>query len=70
MPETYRHTNLSQLQSGSKVNLERAMQSGGRFGGHIVQGHVDGTGVIGGITRDQNAVVLRSNLTTTNCSNI
>lgn len=57
MPETYRHTNLSQLQSGSKVNLERAMQSGGRFGGHIVQGHVDGTGVIGSITRDQNAIV-------------
>jgi riboflavin synthase len=57
MPETYRHTNLSQLQSGSKVNLERAMLSGGRFGGHIVQGHVDGTGVIGNITRDQNAIV-------------
>lgn len=57
MPETYRHTNLSQLQSGSKVNLERAMLSGGRFGGHIVQGHVDGTGVIGSITRDQNAIV-------------
>ncbi|MGO4527591.1 riboflavin synthase [Paenibacillus sp. 2TAF8] len=57
MPETYRHTNLSQLQSGSRVNLERAMLSGGRFGGHIVQGHVDGTGVIGSITRDQNAVV-------------
>ena len=57
MPETYRHTNLSQLQSGSKVNLERAMLSGGRFGGHIVQGHVDGTGVIVRITRDQNAVV-------------
>lgn len=57
MPETYRHTNLRQLQSGSKVNLERAMQSGGRFGGHIVQGHVDGTGVIGSITRDQNAIV-------------
>lgn len=57
MPETYRHTNLNQLQSGSKVNLERAMLSGGRFGGHIVQGHVDGTGVIGSITRDQNAVV-------------
>lgn len=57
MPETYRHTNLNHLQSGSKVNLERAMLSGGRFGGHIVQGHVDGTGVIGSITRDQNAVV-------------
>lgn len=57
MPETYRHTNLDKLQSGSRVNLERAMQSGGRFGGHIVQGHVDGTGTIVRMTRDQNAVV-------------
>ncbi|USB34727.1 riboflavin synthase [Paenibacillus sp. YPG26] len=57
MPETYRHTNLSALKVGGKVNLERAMAAGGRFGGHIVQGHVDGTGTITGVTRDQNAVV-------------
>ncbi|WP_433946391.1 riboflavin synthase [Paenibacillus sp. SN-8-1] len=57
MPETYRHTNLKHLKVGGKVNLERAMAAGGRFGGHIVQGHVDGTGTITGVTRDQNAVV-------------
>lgn len=57
MPQTYRHTNLSQLRSGSRVNLERAMAANGRFGGHIVQGHVDGVGTITGIKQDQNAVV-------------
>ncbi|MFD1138631.1 riboflavin synthase [Paenibacillus urinalis] len=57
MPETFRHTTLRHLGSGSPVNLERAMSAGGRFGGHIVQGHVDGTGQITAITRDQNAVV-------------
>lgn len=57
MPETYRNTNLKQLQPGSKVNLERAMAAGGRFGGHIVQGHVDGVGVIRSVRSDQNAVV-------------
>ncbi|MCM3784061.1 riboflavin synthase [Neobacillus mesonae] len=57
MPETYRHTTLKDLGNGSLVNLERAMSASGRFGGHIVQGHVDGTGKIMSITRDQNAVV-------------
>lgn len=57
MPETYRQTNLRELQSGSPVNLERAMQAGARFGGHIVQGHVDGTGVIRYMHREENAVV-------------
>lgn len=57
MPETYRHTNLNELSIGSKVNLERAMAAGGRFGGHIVQGHVDGTGKISSITKNQNAVI-------------
>src|SRR5690554_2866512 len=46
MPETFRKTNLHQLTNGHKVNLERAMQANGRFGGHIVQGHVDGVGII------------------------
>lgn len=57
MPETYRSTNLKGLQAGSKVNLERAMAAGGRFGGHIVQGHVDGIGIIRSVRRDQNASV-------------
>lgn len=57
MPETYRNTNLKELQGGSKVNLERAMAANARFGGHIVQGHVDGTGTIRSVHTDQNAVV-------------
>ncbi|MFB0841920.1 riboflavin synthase [Paenibacillus oleatilyticus] len=59
MPETFRRTNLSRLSSASPVNLERAMTAGGRFGGHIVQGHVDSTGIIRGRTPEENAVVFR-----------
>ncbi|OMO59967.1 Lumazine-binding protein [Corchorus olitorius] len=47
-PETLRKTSLSELESGSLVNLERAIQPTGRMGGHFVQGHVDGTGEIVG----------------------
>lgn len=57
MPETYRRTNLSALSPGSRLNLERAMPADGRFGGHIVQGHVDGIGRVRSRERDQNAVV-------------
>lgn len=57
MPQTYRNTNLKDLKPGSRVNLERAMAANGRFGGHIVQGHVDGIGTIVGTSQDQNAVV-------------
>lgn len=46
MPETMDKTTLGNLRPGSPVNLERAMQLGGRMGGHIVQGHVDATGLI------------------------
>ena len=45
-PETARVTSLGGLQPGSLVNLERAMRADGRFGGHLVLGHVDGTGTI------------------------
>jgi riboflavin synthase len=48
-PETARVTSLGDLKTGSPVNLERAMPANGRFGGHIVLGHVDGTGAIQGI---------------------
>ncbi|WP_438432290.1 riboflavin synthase [Gorillibacterium sp. sgz500922] len=57
MPETYRKTTLALLEPGSRVNLERAMAAGGRYGGHMVQGHVDATGVIRSRTREENAVV-------------
>lgn len=46
MAETYRKSNLGTLKAGSMVNLERAMATDGRFGGHIVSGHIDGTGTI------------------------
>ncbi|HZG76148.1 MAG TPA: riboflavin synthase, partial [Paenibacillus sp.] len=56
MPETFRKTTLSRLAPGDKVNLERAMLPTTRFGGHIVQGHVDGTGTIRGRGAVDNAV--------------
>jgi riboflavin synthase len=46
MPETLKASNIQDLGVGSKVNLERAMAAGGRFGGHFVSGHIDGTGKI------------------------
>ncbi|MGB9631982.1 MAG: riboflavin synthase [Chloroflexaceae bacterium] len=45
-PETLRRTNLGDLRLGDRVNLERSLALNGRFGGHFVQGHIDGTGVI------------------------
>ncbi|WP_431041197.1 riboflavin synthase [Streptomyces sp. P1-3] len=46
MAETLKRSSLGALVPGSRVNLERPMELGGRLGGHLVQGHVDGTGVI------------------------
>ncbi len=45
-PETLERSSLANLRPGGKVNIERAMKATDRFGGHIVQGHVDGVGVI------------------------
>ena len=56
MPETMRRTNLGTLNPGSAVNLERAMSANGRFGGHIVSGHIDGTGQIKSLKKEGNAV--------------
>ena len=56
MPETMRRTNLGALRPKSRVNLERAMAADGRFGGHIVAGHVDGTGTITDLSPEGNAV--------------
>ena len=56
MAETIRRSSLDTLKHGSKVNLERAMAADGRFGGHIVSGHIDGTGVIRSLEREDNAV--------------
>ena len=46
MPETLRRSALGDLREGDTVNLERALAVGGRYGGHVVQGHVDGVGVV------------------------
>ena len=56
MRETLERTSLHRLRAGSFVNLERALAADGRFGGHIVSGHIDGTGEIINIRRDANAV--------------
>ncbi|MDO4169387.1 MAG: riboflavin synthase [Lachnospiraceae bacterium] len=56
MPETFRRTSLGQLSIGKTVNLERAMAANGRFGGHIVAGHIDDTGTISNIHNEGNAV--------------
>lgn len=55
MPETFEGTTLRNLSHGSKVNLERAMAANGRFGGHFVNGHVDGIGTIVRIEKVENA---------------
>lgn len=52
MNETLKRSSLSTIHAGAKVNLERAMLNNGRFGGHIVSGHVDGTGTIMQIKKD------------------
>ena len=61
MAETLRRSSLGNLSRGSKVNLERAMAANGRFGGHIVSGHIDGTGRIASMVREDNAVWVEIN---------
>lgn len=56
MAETMRRSALGQLKSGSKVDLERAMAADGRFGGHIVSGHIDGVGTVREMKHEGNAV--------------
>lgn len=58
MEETLRRSSLGELQVGAPVNLELALRADGRLGGHIVQGHVDGTGVIAAIREEGFARVL------------
>ena len=59
MPETVSRSSMKTAAAGDKVNLERAMAADGRFGGHIVSGHIDGTGTIREMSRDENAVWVR-----------
>lgn len=58
MAETLRRSDLGALRQGDPVNLERAMAADGRFGGHIVAGHVDGTGTLAQKKQEGNAMVL------------
>jgi riboflavin synthase len=58
-PETLARTSLGDLAPGKNVNLERAMRVGDRLGGHLVQGHVDGTGSVVSITPSDGATVIR-----------
>jgi riboflavin synthase len=55
MPETMSRTNLGELRAGSSVNLERALRLSDRLGGHLVSGHIDGTGKISSRWNDGNA---------------
>lgn len=64
MPETFNATSLSTLKQRSLVNLERAMHASGRFGGHFVTGHVDGTGQILAKTTTENALVIQISVPT------
>jgi riboflavin synthase len=52
MHESLRRTSLAEVDSGAKVNLELALRADARLGGHIMQGHVDGVGVIAGVAED------------------
>jgi riboflavin synthase len=58
MPETLRRTNIGIMKPGHTVNLERSMPADGRFGGHFVQGHVDGTGKITSMVAEGDAVLM------------
>lgn len=58
MPETIRRTSLAELKKGSPVNLERALTLASRLGGHIVSGHIDGTGEVLSLKQEGNAVLL------------
>ncbi|MDD3267532.1 MAG: riboflavin synthase [Burkholderiales bacterium] len=57
MPETFNNTTLHLLSRGSAVNLERALAANGRFGGHIVSGHIDGVAKVTNYQKNQNAII-------------
>ncbi len=59
MPETMTKTSLKRLKNGSVVNLERAMAANGRFGGHMVSGHIDGTGTVLEMKENEIAVIYK-----------
>ena len=58
MPETLSKTNLGALKAGEPVNLERALSFGGRLGGHLVSGHIDGVGLLTGLEKQDIATLI------------
>ncbi len=60
--ETLRRSNLGTLKSGDRVNLERALAADGRFGGHLVSGHIDGTGTLNERRQEGNAIIFTFNV--------
>ncbi len=59
MPETLRRTSLEPLAEGDEVNLELPLRAGDRLGGHVMQGHVDGTGTVEAVTEEGSSKVVR-----------
>src|SRR5947209_7188261 len=59
MPETYRRSNLGDLEPGDKVNLERSLQLAGRISGHLVRGVVEATGTLESFTNEGEAIIMR-----------
>jgi riboflavin synthase len=57
-PETVARTTFKQMAPGKRVNLERALRLSDRIDGHLVSGHIDGTGIISSVKRDSNAVII------------
>ena len=63
--ETLRRSNLGSLKRGDQVNLERALAADGRFGGHMVSGHIDGTGTLNDRRQEGNATIFTFNMPAT-----
>ena len=59
MPETLRRSSLGPLEAGAEVNLELPLRAGDRLGGHVVQGHVDGTGTVAAVREEGSSRVVR-----------
>jgi riboflavin synthase len=59
MPETLQKSNLGLLHAGDKVNLERPLKLNGEIGGHLVQGHIDGTGRVVEVTQEDESILIR-----------
>jgi len=57
-PETVNRTTFKQMSPGKRVNIERALKLSDRIDGHLVSGHIDGTGIISSVKRDSNAVII------------